>query len=268
MTSDATPTFRPETLGAIDAVRGALAVALDALGSATVSVKEGRDLVTTGDVASEDTIRAALAPLGLPVIGEERGGDAPTNGSPYWLVDPICGTGNYAAGMKLWCVNVALIEDGAVTAGIVGDPSRSQVLVAEPSRGAWALADGAPQQLATSADSHTVVIEEGKSSGAIREHAGRFMAETVRADRWNFRSFGTTLVMPYLAAGRVAAYAVMYVSSPLHAAAGTLLITEAGGVVTDIAGEPWTLASTDLLAAADASLHAELLAIAKSTAPR
>ena len=263
------PQFRRETLTAIEAVRDALDVALEALGTAGVSVKAGRDLVTTADVASEDAIRTALSSAGpIPVIGEERGGDLPAGGSPYWLVDPICGTGNYAAGTKLWCVNVALIEDGVVSIGVVGDPSDREVLVAERGRGAWALREAGPVRLATSAAGSTVVIEEGKSTGAVREHAARLMAEAVRADRWDFRSLGTTLAMPYLASGRVSAYVVMYVSSPLHAAAGTLLIAEAGGVVSDANGDPWTLASTNLLAAADATTHDDLLRLATATAVR
>lgn len=234
-----------------------------------VAAKEGRDIVTTADVAAEDSIRAALtAAHGLPVVGEERGGDAPGDGSPYWLVDPICGTRNYASGTPLWCVNLALVEDAAVSIAVVGDPSTGELLVAERGRGARALTDAGQQRLVTSAENRTVIVEEGKSKGAVREHAARFMAEVVRVDRWDFRSLGTTLSLAYLAAGRISAYVVLYVSSPLHAAAGTLLTTEAGGTVTDITGEPWTLTSTNVLAAADASVHAELLALAKSTTPR
>ena len=83
--------------------------------------------MTTADVAVEDAIRAAVdAAHGLPVVGEERGGETPADGSPYWLVDPICGTRNYASGTTLWCVNLVLVEDGAVTIGVVGDHRRAR----------------------------------------------------------------------------------------------------------------------------------------------
>ena len=92
------------------------------------------------------------------------------------------------------------------------------------------------------------------------------MAEAVRADRWDFRSLGTTLSLAYLAAGRISAYVVLFVT-PVHVAAGTLLVTEAGGLVTGIDGEAWGLGSDTLLAAASTSAHAELLQIATATAP-
>jgi fructose-1,6-bisphosphatase/inositol monophosphatase family enzyme len=258
--------FRPGTLSAIDAVRDSLTLAQARAGASDVTTKDGRDIATAADVANEDAIRAALtARHGFPVIGEERGGDVPADGSPYWLVDPICGTRNYANGMTLWCVNVALIEDGAVVIGVVGDPSTGEVLVAERGRGAWALKDGVERRVATSGDNVTVVIEEGKSKGEARLHAARLMAGVVSADRWDFRSFGTTLALPYLAAGRISAYVVLFVT-PLHVAAGNLIVTEAGGVVSDINGAPWTLASDTLLAAANASVHEDLLRIARTAA--
>jgi myo-inositol-1(or 4)-monophosphatase len=237
-------------------------LALAASGSVDITAKEGRDVVTTADVAAEDAIRAAVtAAHGHPVVGEERGGEMPEAGSPYWLVDPICGTRNYAYGTMLWCVNLALVEDGEVSVGVVGDPSHDEVLVAERGHGTWALKEGQARRLLASADTRTVAVEEGKSTGAVRERAARFMAEVVRADRWDFRSLSTTLSLPYLAAGRVSAYVVFYVS-PLHAAAGTLVASEAGAVVTEVKGAPWTLASETLLAAADAETHDALLALA------
>ena len=92
------------------------------------------------------------------------------------------------------------------------------------------------------------------------------MAASIRADRWEFRSLGTTLALPYLAAGRIAAYVVFYATA-LHCAAGSLLVSEAGGVLTDLEGKPWTLDSTSLLLTAGYDLHAGLLALAASTRP-
>ena len=259
------PRFRAETLTAIDAGRDALRLALRDARASAVTAKQGRDIVTTADVAAEDAIRAALsAAHPFPVIGEERGGEPPGDGSPYWLVDPICGTRNYASGTPLWCVNLALVEDGAVTIGVVGDPSTGEILVAERGRGAWALEDGGRRGLTTTADSRTIVVEEGKSSGAVRERAARFMAEAVLADLWDFRSLGTTLSLAYLAAGRISAYVVLYVT-PIHVSAGTLLVTEAGGLVNDIDGSPWDLTSDTLVASAGPAVHDALLQLAKST---
>src|SRR5688500_10403403 len=85
--------FRPEALVAIDAVRRALAIARRGIGARDITVKGGRDLVTATDVAVEDAVRGTVSDaLGFPVVGEERGGEPAADGSPYWLLDPICGT--------------------------------------------------------------------------------------------------------------------------------------------------------------------------------
>ncbi len=244
---------------AVQGVADALRLAAGVVTSGDVTVKAGRDIVTTMDVAVEDALRTRLAAaFGRPVIGEERGGEAPADGSGYWLVDPICGTRNYASGTPLYCVNLAYVEGGDVGIAVVGDPSRSEILVAERGRGAWALAEGERRSVAVSDDTRTVVIEDGKSSGVARERAATFVAEVVRADRWDLRSLGSTLSLPYLAAGRVSAYVVFYVTA-VHSAAGALLAAEAGAVVSDVDGEPWTLGSDTLVAAASPDTHRELL---------
>jgi myo-inositol-1(or 4)-monophosphatase len=252
---------RPETRVALDAVRRALPLARRAVTADDVTDKGERDLVTVADVAVEDEVRRVLADaLPLPVIGEERGGEPPADGTSYWLVDPICGTRNFASGMPLFCVNVALVESGVITAVVVGDPASGRIDVAERGRGAWSLDGDAHRRLATSDRSRIIVLDDGKSKGARREQAARCIAATVRSDRWDLRSLGTTLASPYLAAGRIAAYVVFWVSA-LHAGAGTLLVTEAGGAVSDLDGRPWTIQSDALVASANGRLHEELLGL-------
>ncbi len=204
-------------------------------------------------------VRAAMGPL---VIGEERGGEAPADGSSYWLVDPICGTRNFASGMPLYCVNLALVEGNQVSVAVVGDPSTDEIHVAERGRGAWALKDGGRRKLTTSEESRTVVIEDGKSTGARRERAAQFTAGVIRADRWDFRSLGSTLALSYLAAGRISAY-VLFWASAIHTGAGSLLATEAGGTLSDIDGRPWTIHSDSAVVGANAHLHRELLDLAR-----
>ncbi len=101
-------------------------------------------------------------------------------------------------------------------------------------------------------------MEEGRADGERREHAARFAAAAITADRWDVLSLDSTLSLAYVASGRVAAY-VLHVGTPLHVAAGTLLVTEAGGALSDLRGRPWTLASDSILASADPALHRELL---------
>jgi myo-inositol-1(or 4)-monophosphatase len=248
-------------MAAIEATIRALHLARAGIDASAVSSKGGRDLVTSTDMAVEDVVtQYVMKASGIPVIGEERGGDPPGYGDPYWLLDPICGTRNLASGVPLFCTNLALVEDGAVTAAVIGDASRRELLVAERGSGAWVMHDGASERITTSPDSATIVIEEGKSTDVRRTEAARFTARMILCDRWDVRNFGSTVSLPYVAAGRVAAYAVFCVPS-LHAAAGVLMVTEAGGYVTDIDGQPWTLESDTLLAAANLDLYSDVLAI-------
>jgi myo-inositol-1(or 4)-monophosphatase len=257
--------FRPETLVAIEAVKRALAIAGRGVRAEDVREKGERDLVTVADIAVEDAVRSMLADaLGAPVIGEERGGDAPSDGSPYWLVDPICGTRNFASGIPLYCVNLALVEGSEVTVAVVGDPSRDEIDVAERRHGAWRLKDGNRTRLTTSDESRTIVIEAGKSGDDRRERAAQFTAAAIRADRWDVLSIGSTLASPYVAAGRIGAYVVFWVPS-VHTGAGSLLVTEAGGVVSDIDGRSWTIGSSSFVGSANRLLHDEVLDLVRTT---
>ncbi len=248
-----TGAFRSETLVAVDAVRQALELARRRVGAEEITSKGGRDVVTATDVAVEDAVRDRVgAALSFAVVGEERGGEASADGSPYWLVDPICGTRNFASGNPLYCINLALVERDQITLAVVGDASTG-------------LKDGAPRRLAASGESRTVVVEVGRSTGARREHAARFVAGAIRADRWDLRTLGTTLSLAYVAAGRVGAY-VLFSISAVHAGAGSLLVTEAGGMLSDIDGQPWTIQSDSIVASADARLHRELLELARAAA--
>lgn len=256
--------FRPETHVALGAVERALELARRGVGAAVIIPKGRRDQVTATDVAVEDAVRGIVSDVvGLVVVGEERGGEAPADGSSYWLLDPICGTRNFASGMPLYCVNLALVEGDQVTVAVVGDPSTDEIHVAERGRGAWAVKDSLRRALTTSGESRTIVIEDGKSSAARREHAAQFTASAIRADRWDFRSLGTTLALSYLAAGRVSAYVVFWASA-IHTAAGSLLVTEAGGTLSDIDGGPWTVHSDSIVGSANPDLHQELLDLVRS----
>jgi fructose-1,6-bisphosphatase/inositol monophosphatase family enzyme len=166
--------FRPETLVAVEAVKQALRIARGRVESEEITVKDGRDLVTARDVAVEDAIRRMVVDaLGLSMVGEERGGAAAADGAPYWLVDPICGTRNFASGIPLYCVNLALVEGDAIAVAVVGDPWTGELHVAERGRGAWVLKDGTRSRLTPSDGSLTIVVEDGKSKGRRRERAAR-----------------------------------------------------------------------------------------------
>ena len=256
--------FRPETLVAIEAVERALELARGRVGASDIELKGPRDLVTATDVAVEDAVRGILGQaLSFPVVGEEGGGNASGDGSAYWLVDPICGTRNFASGIPLYSVNIALVEDERVALAAVGDPSTGEIYVAEQGIGAWALTDHEPRRLQTSDESETIIIEDSHNDPEPdrRERAANSVASAIRAFRWEIRALSTSLGLAYVAAGRVSAY-VLFSASALHVGAGSLLAAEASATVSDIDGRPWTIHSDSIVASATPALHGELLALA------
>ncbi len=258
--------LRSETLAAISLVRDALELA--ARGTGGVHAKLGRDVVTDTDVAVEDQLRRAIArDIAMPVVGEERGGEVPVDAS-YWLVDPICGTRNFASGIPLYAVNTAMVEAGRVAVSVVGDGSNGDVLVAELGKGAWRVRGGDAEPLSTSRSSMVVDFGAWPAAGPARDAAAHTVAAAIRADRWDIRSFATTLGLAYVAAGRLAGYVSFKSPGAVHSAAGLLLVTEAGGHVTDAAGMPWTLDTRTLVCGADPAVHRELLALVAGGAQR
>jgi myo-inositol-1(or 4)-monophosphatase len=258
------PRFRPETETAINAVERALDHVRSRVGAEELTLKGARDVVTATDLTVEDEIRTLVGDaLHIPVVGEERAGEMPAGTASYWLVDPICGTRNFASGIPLYCVNLALVEDDRVTVAIVGDPSNGEVHVAEADRGAWSPKDGSTRRLRTSPESQTIVIEDSHAIGARREQAARFVAGAIQSNQWDIRALSTTLSLAYVAAGRVAAY-VLFWTSAIHAAAGSLLAAEAGATVSDVEGRPWTIHSDSIVASATPALHSNLLQLVRS----
>lgn len=249
--------WQPETQAAVGAVRQALELA--AQGTGSIHTKSGRDVVTDSDVIIEDRLRESLqSSFGWPVIGEERGGMVPDNG-PHWLVDPICGTRNYASGIPLFSINVALVNDGEVAASAVGDGSTGDILVAEVGGGAWVLHGLDRRRLETSDESQTIDFEAWPRPGGERDRAAQSMAKAISSDRWDIRCFSSTLSLAYVAAGRLAGCVLFAAPAKVHVAAGTLLVSESGGSVSDTDGQPWTLESSSIVCCAGRATHTELI---------
>lgn len=88
-----------------------------------VKAEDGHDVKLAADVAAEQLIRAELAKLGLPVIGEEMGGDGDLleGEALYWIVDPLDGTHNYQRGVPAYCVSIALMRGLEPLLGVIYD---------------------------------------------------------------------------------------------------------------------------------------------------
>jgi myo-inositol-1(or 4)-monophosphatase len=261
--------MRLETEAAIRAARVAQRIADSRIGSAEITSKGGIDLVTATDVACEDAIRAELLASfpTFPVIGEERGG-ARERGKPYWLVDPICGTRPFASNIPLYCTNIALVENGAVTAAAIGVGRTGEIIFAERGSGAWLQTEAGDKRVSVSDESRTIWID-GKS-----EQTAQTMYQAIVSRRWYVWAFSSTIAHFYLATGRIAG--IIHLGLPsgaeigsVHAAAGCLAAQEAGAIVTDLnTGRPWGLATYSVLIAATTRLHAELLDLVRPVMDR
>lgn len=257
--------MRAETQAAIAAARIAQALADSRIGADAVTSKGGIDLVTGADVACEDAVRAELlrAFPDYPVIGEERGG-TPRDGAPYWLVDPICGTRTYASDIPLYCTNIALVEDGVVTAAAIGIGRSGEVLHAERGAGAWAR-DAAGEQRIAASDRSNALWFDGKT-----ERAADVARRTILARRWYVSMFPSSIAYAYVATGRLSGILHFGPASPaqhgsVHTAAGCLVASEAGAFVTDAdTGRPWALETTAFVLAATPELHRDLMELVEA----
>jgi myo-inositol-1(or 4)-monophosphatase len=224
-----------------------------------VELKGRADFVSEADRESEETVRSLL--LGrYPRFGFLSEESAPTRGTDpraRFVVDPLDGTTNFVHGIPHFAVAVALEYEGAVVAGVVLDPAKREMFVAERGKGAWL--DGERLCVRTDRDlSRTLVATGIPHAGASRRHAPYLaMLAGVMREAAGIRRFSAAaLDLSYVAAGRFAAFFELGLA-PWDVAAGALLVREAGGTVSEPDGGPDYLRSGDLLAT-NGRLHARM----------
>lgn len=229
--------------------------------------KGGGDFATSADAAAEaailDVIRTAR-PADV-MLGEEGGWQGADSAVRRWLVDPLCGTLNYAVGSKLVAVNVALHASAAQAAvapvAAVADPFNNEVFYTD-GESAAVRRDGTDTQLVPSAASGLVDVNlDPPFPNAPGFRAVDLLANPEFVARFRPRVLSTTLALAWVAAGKRAAYVTDGgdLSDSVHFAAGIALCRAAGCVVTGIDGAPIGPGSRGLVAAADPQTHALLM---------
>jgi myo-inositol-1(or 4)-monophosphatase len=205
-----------------------------------------KDLVTEADIECDRLIRARLA-AAFPdhdLLTEEEG--TLDRGSEYrWIVDPIDGTINYARGIPLWGNSVALTHLGETLCGAIYLPVFDEMYTV--SRGGGAFLNGAPIRVSGETDLSAAALSHGDFNvgddtvrGRLNDENSLALARAVPAVQ-RIKSLGSAVVEgAYVATGRLDAYWMTYLR-PWDVAVTTLLVTEAGGRVTDLSGGPWTL---------------------------
>jgi len=218
------------------------------------------DLVTSVDKEAEQFIVSALRKQ-FPdhgIVSEEGQGHGP--GAEFtWFIDPLDGTTNYVHGYPVFSTSLGLARGGEPVVGVIYQPMTDELFWAGRGQGAFLngqairvsktarltealVATGFPYDIATSGDNNLAEFSR--------------VARIVRSPRC---SGSAAIDLCSVACGRLDAYWEKRLS-PWDAAAGSLIVTEAGGKITDARGEPWTLWSSSLLVS-NVYVHDELVRI-------
>lgn len=247
----------------VETIKGAGEIVLSKYGQVKSKHSKGDDrgdVVTEVDVESESYILSRIKSA-FPehsIFSEEAGLEQNADSGYTWLVDPLDGTRNYSLGIPLFCVSIALTKDGVAEYGAIYDPLHDELFYA--SRGKGATLNGVNIQVSSESDMKDAII----SISWLRRRTDRSQfiryVDRISHETSYFRRFGSAaLISAYVATGR----ADVYMQGAINAwdiAAGSVIIEEAGGVVTDFEGRPIDLRNpqTDILAA-NPALHAKIL---------
>ncbi|GIO67756.1 inositol monophosphatase family protein [Paenibacillus sp. FSL M7-1455] len=234
------------------------------------------DLVTEVDKGAESMIRKLIF-THFPdhaILGEEGVEPGPEASAQalekyaeeeyLWIVDPVDGTTNFVHGFPFFSVSIALAHKGEVIVGVIYDPSRDEMFVAEKGKGAYV--HGKRMQVSGEAKLEESLLATGfpvgrESTLPVNMAGLMHLAPKVR----NIRSGGSAaLHLAYVAAGRLTGFWEIGLNA-WDTAAGALMVTESGGQITDTAGNPYSL-RTRHVAATNKAVHAELVQALKEAA--
>ena len=217
--------------------------------SLKVSTKQQNDFVTEVDKAAEAAIIDILldAYPKHAILAEETG-NAGTEGSEYqWIIDPLDGTTNFIHGFPQYAVSIALAHRSVISHAVVYDPGRNELFTA--SKGSGAFLNEKRIRVSKRAKLDEALIGTGFPYRSF-EHIDTYLAifkEMTRRAAGVRRPGAASLDLAYVAAGRLDGF-WEFGLSPWDIAGGSLLISEAGGLIGDLTGEPGYLASGDVVA--------------------
>jgi myo-inositol-1(or 4)-monophosphatase len=224
-----------------------------------VSLKGPANFVTAADRRAEQILleELTLARPGYGFLGEEGGMREGADKTHRWIVDPLDGTMNFLHGIPHFAISIALEREGTIVAGLVYNPANDELFTAERGKGSFVN----DQRLRVAARTR---LADSVVACAL-PHPSRGDPELTRKEHIaaqgkvaGLRRFGAaSLDLAWVAAGRFDAYWERGLS-PWDIAAGIILVREAGGYVTDLAGGETMLASGDILAGNE-SIQRELL---------
>ncbi|HEX2057880.1 MAG TPA: inositol monophosphatase family protein [Actinomycetota bacterium] len=245
---------------ATEAARRAGALLLDRFTAEPTGVRTKStetDLVSDADTAAERAIFETIA-AARPDDGwvAEEGTSAASATGVTWVADPLDGTVNYLFRIPVWCVSIAAEDSSGAIVGVVHDPNRGETFTAM--RGGGAFANGTPIRVSDRRELATALIATGfEYDRELRAFQAGVVAEVLTRVRDIRRAGSAALDLASVACGRVDGY---YESSTERwdKAAGTLLVEEAGGIVTELTNPT---GESPGLVAAGPRVHAALAAL-------
>jgi myo-inositol-1(or 4)-monophosphatase len=228
-----------------------------------VSMKGPANFVSLADRRSEEMLYEDLAKArpGYGFIGEEGGTRAGADTTHTWIVDPLDGTTNFLHGIPQFAISIALSREGTIIAGVIYNPANDELYTAERGKGAFLN------------DQRLRVAGRRKLSECViacgLPHIGRGDLELSRQEMAEIqnrvaglRRFGAaSLDMAFVAAGRLDGYWERNLQ-PWDMAAGQIIVREAGGIVSGIAGNDDPLVTRNVICGNE-FVHAELVKILK-----
>ena len=228
--------------------------------SLLVSLKNPRDFVTAADRRAEEIVYDELtkARPNYGFLGEEVGWHPGTDEAHRWIVDPLDGTTNFLHQITHFAVAISLEQNGVPVAAVVYNPVHDEMFIAERGKGAFV------NDKRIFVNKRTLLAEAIVACGL--PHRGRgdlgLARREIAAVQEHFaglRRFGSAaLDLAWIAAGRFDAYWQRNLS-PWDLSAGILLVSEAGGIVTDLTGNQDTILKRGEIVAGNEVMHRELL---------
>ena len=204
-----------------------------------VTAKPDMSPVSDADLACEEALRAKLAEArpSDSILGEEFGGEA-THEGRQWVIDPIDGTKNFVRGVPVWATLISLLVDGEPVVGVISAPALARRWYAAAESGAWrSFNSGSPKKLSVSGVES--LTDASLSFSSLEGWAERGLRENFIAlsdETWRLRGYGDFFSYCLVAEGAVDIAAEPEVSL-WDLAALSVLVTEAGGRFTSLAGE-------------------------------
>ena len=206
------------------------------------SKSSATDLVSDADRVSEAAVKDLLA-AERPDDGllAEEGSAHESASGRRWVIDPLDGTINYLYRLPTWCVSVALEDEQGGVVAVVHDPLRAETFTAERGRGARL--NGHEIHVSGEERPERALIATGFGySPDVRAAQAEVVSRVLPRFRDIRRAGAAALDLAYLAAGRLDGYYERGLK-PWDWAAARLLVTEAGGAVAELGGEPAGLAA-------------------------